>query len=705
MDYLAHRTEDGRVQPLIAHNTGTAEQAAAFAAPFAADALAYQAGLLHDIGKYAREFQAYLTGNGRRVDHSTAGCKECVRLRSPQAAFCIAGHHAGLPDQGSRTDPDSESTFLGRIKRQTADYSAFSQEIDPPQAAAPVMQPLGQPGFQQAFFIRMLYSCLVDADFLDTEAFMSPDTPVRGQFDDLDTLQARLERALADFDPSASEICRRRHEILTQCRAAAGQTPGLFTLTVPTGGGKTLSSLAFALEHARQHGKQRIIYVIPYTSIIEQTADKFREILGAENVLEHHTGVNGREDAEGTALPERMRLAAENWDAPVIVTTNVQFFESLFAYRSSKCRKLHNLAQSVIIFDEAQMLPLPYLKPCVQAIAELTVNYHATAVLCTATQPALEPYFPAGLPIREIMDAPDDLYRQFQRVTLQMDGKTDLDALAQALLPHKQVLCIVNSRRKAQALYERCAGEGTYHLSTLMTPHDRRTALTAIRARLKAGQICRVISTTVIEAGVDVDFPTVYREISGLDSILQAAGRCNREGDHTPAESIVHIFELPGRLPASMEQAAGMLRETAARYADLGSPAAIRDYFDRLHALDETLLDQKEILRMFSRSLAFRKAAEAFRLIETDTRAVLVPQDARSAEIADALRQGAWSRSLLRQASPYLVSVYPQHFAALDGAGALTRVSDDLAILEQPERYDPRTGLGLDVESGAAIFI
>lgn len=314
--------------------------------------------------------------------------------------------------------------------------------------------------------------------------------------------------------------------------------PGLYTLTVPTGGGKTISSMAFAMKQAVKYHKQRIIYVIPYLSIIDQTAKNFKDLLGEENVLESHSSVNYDDTEED--LADRMKLASENWDAPIVITTNEQFWESLYGSRTSKCRKLHNLADSVIIFDEAQMMPLDFLTPCLKALEELVTQYSVSAVLCSATQPALSRYL--TLKPREIMENIPDLYQFFNRVTWQFDGERTYDDLAAQIKTHQQALCIASTKKEAMEIYSRLADEDSFYLSTNLCPVHRMKVIDEIRRRLKEGNPCRVVSTSIISVGVDVDFPVAYLEYTGLDSLIQGAGRCNREGRKSPAESLVHIF-------------------------------------------------------------------------------------------------------------------------------------------------------------------
>lgn len=396
MKYYAHirQLEDGRVlyQTVQEHLEGTAALAERFAAAFGAASQGRIAGLTHDKGKYTDGFQNRLLHQGKRVDHSTAGAVECARMGQIPAAFAVAGHHGGLPELGTRGDGPDSGTLMGRIKRGAPDPVApeYAREITLP--AAEYSDFCNKNILTDFFYVRMLFSCLVDADFLDTEAFMREKRTSGAQ--PMTELLARLDRYVAPWFPPKNALNRQRCEILSACRERGRrEAQGLFTLTVPTGGGKTVASLAFALEHAVAAGMQRIIYVVPYTSIIEQTADVFREILGADQVLEHHSGVLYETGDHATAESISMAQATENWDIPVVVTTAVQFFESLYSNRPAACRKLHHLAKSVIVMDEAQMLPVDHLRPCVHAISELAAHYGASVVLCTATQPALTPIF------------------------------------------------------------------------------------------------------------------------------------------------------------------------------------------------------------------------------------------------------------------------------------------------------------------------
>lgn len=711
MTYLAHIAGDGRKQTAAEHLNGTAERCALFAAPFGAEELGRLAGLSHDLGKYSMEFQRRLD-NGPKVDHATAGAFACWRMGQPLAAFAAAGHHGGLPDGGTQGDSPDAGTFLGRMKRAERgglpDCSPWTEEIALPSPAPP---PCGAEPLSLMFFTRMLFSCLTDADFLDTEAFMDgsprPEHPAP-----LDDLWERLQRHISGWFPPQGELNSRRCAVLEQCiRMGKTQPPGLFTLTVPTGGGKTVASLAFALAQARARarGLRRIIYVIPYTSIIEQTAQEFRTILGAENVLEHHSNAAYEIDAEATPKTVRLAQAAENWDMPVVVTTAVQFFESLYANRPSQCRKLHNLAGSVILFDEAQLLPLPCLRPCVHAIAQLVQHYGASAVLCTATQPALGPLFAEFLPGRPAVElCPPELCppESFRRVCFRQAGRLDWDTLSGQLQQHEQVLCVVNSRKSAQEIFTRLSGEGNFHLSTLMYPAHRRAKLEEIRRRLREGLPCRVISTSLIEAGVDVDFPAVFREEAGLDSILQAAGRCNREGKRPVSESIVTLFRGEAAPPPLFQTAIGAGRMVLEQYDDIASREAIQAYFHTLLELKGAeAQDIYGILPKIRTELfPFQSVAERFHMIDSPTRTVYIPLGA-GAELVGRLRAGERSRALFRQLGQYGVSIYENHFAALDQAGDLERLEDGSAILATPSLYSEETGLSLEADCGKGLFI
>mgnify|MGYP000638677884 CR=1 FL=1 len=545
MNYIAH-CDGEREQSILEHLQGTAEKAKDFAEVFEKGDWGYCCGMLHDIGKYSDKFQRRIRGEEIKVDHATAGARVCMELGGmyPFLEICIAGHHAGLSDYGVSTDTGNSSTTLGRRKKKIEDFYAYKKEVKIPELkTSPVnVEKTKDLNFSLSMFTRMMYSCLVDADFLDTEEFMTEERSGRQQGQEIQVLLDKLEKYITEWlkNTETESVNGRRTEILKNCIKEGEDEKGIFRLTVPTGGGKTIASLAFALKHAVKHGMDRIIYVIPYTSIIEQNAQIFRDILGEQNVLENHCNV----DYSNSEEFKPMQLASENWDKPVIVTTNVQFFESLFSNKSSKCRKIHNIANSVIILDEAQMLSLDYLKPCTAMLEELVDNYKTSIVLCTATQPALDEIWSVKKQITELCPRVEEQFRFLKRVEYQNIGNISKKKLAEKLKEETNALCIVNTKKCAQELYRMLEGEGVYHLSTSMYPNHRKSILKKIRERLAEKRKCVVIATSLVEAGVDLDFKHVYRQIAGIDSMIQAAGRCNREGKNKTSESNVYLFEF-----------------------------------------------------------------------------------------------------------------------------------------------------------------
>ena len=712
MEYYAHRKEEsGEFQLLQDHLRETAELARKFAAAFAADEQAYRCGMLHDIGKYSSEFQRRIKGDSIRVDHSTAGAVEALNAGDIFSAFCIAGHHGGLPDMGNkRLDTPEDPTFYGKIKRKGTgmlkDYSAFSGEVKVNDCKLPPQ--LLSDNYDCFFFIHMLFSCLTDADFLDTEKFMNGDLG-RGGYAEIQELWEMLKRHVEPWKNAKNELNEKRNSILQSCMDAGAKKPGLFSLTVPTGGGKTVSSMAFALRHAVKNGLERVIYVIPYTSIIEQTQSVFEDIFGEENVVVHYANVD-YDNAENDEKKDRRALAAENWDAPIILTTAVQFFESLYASKTSRCRKLHNIANSVIIFDEAQMISVPYLKPCVAAIAELVKNYGCSAVLCTATQPSLNRLFMELMSKEPTELCPDSaaLYDYFRRVAYEYAGKLSDEELAERLGGEKQVLCVVNSRAQAQRIVTMLGGDA-FHLSTTMTAYDRRRILDAIRSRLREGRECRVVSTSLIEAGVDVDFPTVYRAEAGLDSVIQAAGRCNREGRRAPEDSRVIVFETEQKPPKMLEQNISAARRALRRNSDCAAPDTVKEYFNFLFYTlkDEKARDIKEIMpRIESGDFEFSAIGREFRLIENSEYTLYIQQEDNE-ELLDRLYEYGPSRKLMRELGQYAVGVYPSHMEKLIAAGKVRQATENTYVLTDNSSYDKKFGLKLDTEelSGLAICI
>jgi len=706
----------------------------------AMQSLAELSACWHDLGKFSDAFQAYLRTAGGdahsgeslgKVDHTSAGAQHAMEVLPPpcnaMAAYAIAGHHAGLLD-GLR----SQGTCLQRRLRNDR-LPPWRDRVPEALLKAPQIAPLelkarskNDAAFQLGFATRMVFSCLVDADFLATESFMDPERAAarpRGEIDfkALDEhLTAWLDRRFAGAQGSVADA---RAAVLAACREKAEGGPGLYSLTVPTGGGKTLSSLAFALRHCAKNSHDRVIYAIPFTSIIEQTAEVFRGVFEDfpepidALILEHHSNFDPEKETT------RTRLASENWEAPIVVTTNVQLFESLFANRPGRCRKLHRIAGSVIILDEAQTLPVTLLEPCLRALRLLVEQYGCTVVLCTATQPAIERRegeFEIGLPApRPIIDDAPALYERLKRVEVRDAGSLDCAALATRMAENRQGLAIVNTRRHAARLYEalkQAAGaEGCFHLSAAMTPEHRSRKLTEIRQRLENGRPCHVVATQLIEAGVDVDFPVVWRALAGLDSIAQAAGRCNREGKSS--EATTWIFEpeeeafkcLFGTLKTGRNAASQVIGSQ--RYDDLLGLDAIQHYF-RLHYWSRKQDWDKHAIcdafRIGDSTLPldfdFSTVAERFRFIGDSQRPVIVGWDESGRTLVEALREkddiGLYpDRTLARRLQRHTVTVSERLWKQALQAGHVEILCDRFAVLTTPElHYDTELGLRLDAD-------
>lgn len=759
MTYYAHSLPDHPQtdwEPLSEHLAAVARRAEGFGSAFGADALTGLAGLWHDLGKASRAFQERVLGVGAdealtddadslvepttrgrsaRVDHSTAGARHAVDVLGDGPlglilAYAIAGHHGQL----ANWDGDgSNSTLRARLNAKTRrienfdipDYAKYTGDPSDLQPRGYTMPPPASlHAFRLSLLTRMIYSALVDADRLETERFYSPEKAgQRPEPVPLDQLLEQLNHHLNELrdkrpgDPSPVDV--HRAMVLEACRDKAALPPGLFSLTVPTGGGKTLSSLAFALEHALRHDLNRVIYALPFTSIIEQTAETFRAVFNDTQgriVLEHHSNIDPDSPTRRSLTAQ---LAAENWDAPIIVSTNVQLFESLFSAHGSTCRKLHRLAGSVIVLDEAQAIPPLLLRPVLATIDELVRNYRCSIVLCTATQPAVmrRDNFPIGLSnVTEIVPDPKALYSAMQRVRVSNLGPIEDDALAARLADHEQVLCIVNTRKHAAALAGRLRSIGeVIHLSAAMCPEHRSQCVARIKQLLEDREPCRVVSTQVIEAGVDVDFPVVYRALAGFDSIAQAAGRCNREGRRASGE--VYVFDTDHRPAPTMLPNVHAANELLPDHPDPLALNAIEKYFGlvywKLQHHGKNQWDQHNVMGCFEQGdtpsdlvLNFREADRRFRWIDQQTTAVIVPFDEAGRELIDQLRN--WDDEpdwrLLRRAQRFSVAVYANQLKLLQDntliTPGLSNDADDCPfwLLTNPQAYDNLLGLRFDVE-------
>ena len=727
--YFAHSLGDNsdleNWHTLSDHLLSTGNIAYNFASEFGAGGAAKIAGRLHDLGKYSSKFQARLNGAAESVDHSTAGAKEILNLynngtdkiAAQLISYAIAGHHAGLADISNLLERlDKSVERIDEIWRQEIDVNVGS--LWPKHIIPSKEKETG--AFQLAFLGRMLFSCLVDADYKDTERFYAKHEQRKIDRDwpdlakNIDDLIVAFNAYMAEKQRTAhaNDLNSLRTDILHHVRGKATEPAGLFTLTVPTGGGKTLASLGFALDHAKAHNLRRIVYAIPFTSIIDQSAAIFREVLGDGYVLEHHSSIDDGKFKEREQC-DKLRLAMEDWAAPVVVTTNVQLFESLFANRPSRCRKLHNLSKSVIILDEAQTLPLKLLRPCLAALDELALHYGATIILCTATQPALDKrnFKHNGLDLagRELAPDPAGLAQKLKRVQIRKGHVLDDDALIKSLAEHSQALVIVNSRKHALKLYQRAKQEGLdgiVHLTTRQYAAHRRQILTDVRQALKDEKPCRLIATSLVEAGVDVDFPSVWRAEAGLDQIAQAAGRCNREGKRPVEESIVTIFKAKDNPPPrEIAQLAADFGRIADTFDDLLSPQAMNGFFQEVYwrkGADQ--LDEKKILGQFGISggqtlFNYKTVAQDFQMIESGLLPVIINDNDGAQAILDRLNsEDASPGKAARDLQPYIVQIPPKSLNSLRANGRVKFFRPDLwgdqfEVLDDPSLYQQDVGL------------
>lgn len=716
--YYAHSKESGELQTLEEHLEAVSELSAMYSKEFGSEQMGYLCGMLHDIGKCSVEFQNRLLRNGRKVDHATAGALEAEILFTSAfgkrlgeflakiPSYIICGHHSGLMDYGSE-----ESGLIARLKKDIPVYNCDSMEINVDISKIKNEIPkvkIGNGGFTIGFFIRMLYSCLVDADFLDTERFMQIENyNLRGGHEDFSDLINKFKVYMEDKSRSAlkSNINSYRQQIFNDCVNSAYQPTNLFSLTVPTGGGKTLASMAFALNHLKHNNLKRIICVIPYTSIIEQNAKQYKNVFGEESILEHHSNFdfspsNENTDSENSNTKEKLKYASENWDIPIIVTTNVQFFESLFANKSSRCRKLHNIANSVIIIDEAQMMPTNFLDPTLGAINELVNNYNTSIVLTTATKPEFPEKLLTRKPI-EIINNPEILYKALKRVEVEYLEELSDASLVSRINGLDQVLVIVNTRNHAQKLYEALPKEKLFHLSAKMCAAHRSEVLNKIRTKLKNHEPCRVISTQLIECGVDISFPVVYRCLTGIDSIAQAAGRCNREGELDKGK--VYVFnstEDHGKAVMYQSRTAECGRQVLKTFEDPLSLEAISRYFELLYDVEKDRLDIKNIMENFEEgakdlAFSFEKTAKDYKLID-ETESLIIPYNDSACSIIEALKYSEYPNSLIRKLQPYTISIHEIQLKKLLAEGVVSLIADRFYVLAfKNNYYDENTGLVL----------
>jgi CRISPR-associated endonuclease/helicase Cas3 len=672
----AHTPREGSEEwhDLEEHLLEVAKLAEVFAEKFGASTLAHISGRWHDLGKFNPAFQEYLRAAHRgiklpKVPHAIYGAAKAASYEGflEPLAFLIAGHHAGMPAQGELVSRIQKPQVQKGFERFCELAKSAGLDLEPPSELEQQLDALPQEPWGAELLLRFIFSSLVDADFIDTERHFDPEqSRLRQQMtveemetethvEQLRTLWGKLKRHQGEREAKPGKVNDVRAEVLSACISSGTEyAPGLFRLLVPTGGGKTLSGLAFALQHAIRYGLERVIFAVPYTSIIEQTVSVYRGIFGEEAVLEHHSAsrddaFDGLEEAEQAKI--RARLATQNWDAPLIVTTTVQLFESLFHNRPSKCRKLHSLSKAVIVLDEVQTLPVSLLQPIVSVLGELaSERYGSSIVLCTATQPALEVEtqffkgFGAGR-VRDIvpLERAKTHFRRLERVIYEPRLEPVSWAnLAAEIAGLPQYLVVVNTRKDALKLLdelEKLRVEALFHLSTLLCGKHRREVLAEVTARLdpKNPQPVRLISTQVVEAGVDLDFPTVYRAMGPLERIVQAAGRCNREwrDENHLGKVVIFVPEGGGSVGGDYETALSEAADQLRKGVDFSDPSIFESYYTRLY---QGIPTDKHGVQPLRASFNFPEVAARFKLINDDTTPVVIRYDDKAEALLDRIR-------------------------------------------------------------------
>lgn len=723
MKYYAHTREDGERQTVKAHLTGVSEKAEKFSVDLLKP-IAKKASLYHDIGKYALNFQKRLDNDKVKFSHAACGALEYKKFAdkndcfAPLMEYCIAGHHTGLMDGGTVADSSDSPTLSGTLKRENeytgeSDYSAYATEIE----FATLTQEERTPLYNEllsakdptelieryAFFTKYVFSCLTDADFLDTEIFCNKNVE-RGMSGDFKMALDKLNRELSDM-PSNTPLRQARSRIQQQAFDNSVNKSHISILDMPTGSGKTLCSLKLALES----GKKRIIYVIPYTSIIEQTANKFEKMFGdVLHVLQHHSNYSydgNTEEEKKTA--EKLKKTCENWDAPLIITTSVQFFQSIYHYKGSALRKLHNLRDSVIVFDEIHLIPTELLRPCLKAVGYITKYLNSEALFLSATMPDYSKLFDKFLPDVNYNKLVTDRtnFKYFKKCEYKDMGRTTLETIAENASRCKNALIVVNTKKTAAELYYLVQGE-KYHLSANMTPAHRSRVIEVVRKKLENGEHITVVSTSLVEAGVDLDFNTVFRQLSGLDSILQAGGRCNREGKDD--KGYVYVFDIDetyrkgSDLAMRINKTKGLLE----KYQDITSYDCIKEYYDGIFDFNQSRIAENSIAKyneqsnsfdrqglMSPYSIPFRSYAMQFEYISADTISIVIddPNDQTCHELVETLRNG--DMSVRRALQKYSVSVCMNVFKDLYSQGVLNDHGTGIFILENQSYYNNETGL------------
>lgn len=719
--YIAHIDEYGVRESVKEHCEKTALKCSEFACDTLKD-IAYNIGIMHDIGKYQNSFQRRIRGEKLQVEHSGCGAKEVIDLFEKDMlryimGYCIAGHHSGIPDGGNRNDVSSDTTLNGRIKRSFEDYSQYKEELQ--------LKKICEEEFVKtmiedcdnnleilidkfAFLTRYLFSCLTDADTLKTIEFCSPGNLPKEMKSDFRVCLRKIEKRLDTYSVE-TELQKARAILQRQVFGNKNRDAEVYLINMPTGSGKTLCSMKFALERALMKNKKRIIYVIPYNSIIDQTAEEFENIFGeSAKLLRHQSNfsVEDKEDIEEDYI-RLVQVATENWDAQVILTTSVQFFESVYSNKKRKLRKLHNMSDSIIVFDEVHLMPVEYLQPCLQAVMYISKYLNSESVFLTATMPDYKKLFKKyALPECNVLDLVENKkdFGKFRKCYFKYIGILEAHSRTGKIDNEPSTLIVVNKRKTARELYSQLNGQ-KYHLSTYMTPYDREKKIREIKIALQKleddypglvsvpdDRKITVVSTSLIEAGVDLDFHTVYRELTGLDSILQAGGRCNREGKRKDAAT--YIFELEENMAVSlMDEKTSLTKGLLEKYEDISVPECITEYYERLYDLNGERITSKS-MHNYSKSMnsiKFKEYAENFHLIKEGTESIVIEKDEKSKILIQNLKYTG--KANLRKLEKYSCTVYQNELSELIKQNVIDDFDSGIYCLINNDYYDEEIGI------------
>lgn len=722
--YKAHLNEQtGEVQTVREHSYNTADLCREYAIPVLKDFM-YVMGLLHDVGKYQASFQRRIEGANIKVEHSGCGALAVKEAGYPNIVslmmeYCIMGHHSGIPDGGHKCDTEDMSTLCGRLKRRYENFEDYKNElVIPPVDTEKIVRFLARDCGEDparlidkfAFMTRYCFSCLTDADSVDTALFCG-NLSAGTLTSDFKACLAKADRRLDAF-VCVTGLQKARALLQRQVFDKIHTDAEIYLMNMPTGSGKTLCSVKFALEKAVQNKKKRIIYIIPYNSIIDQTVQVFEDLFGEDaEILRHQSTFSYEDEGDESKTEDYKRIAksaTENWNVnSVIITTAVQFFESVYANKRGKLRKLHNMADSILIFDEAHLMPLNFLQPCLQAVAYITKYLNSQAIFLTATMPDFHKWIRTyALENSKIIDLIEDktCFSEFQKCDYRYLGEQEDEEILEKTLSCPSSLIIVNTRQAARKLFQKCGGR-KYHLSTYMTSVDRKKVIDEVRSELRKleedfpefenvpeDRRMTIVSTSLIEAGVDMDVFTVFRELAGLDSILQAGGRCNREGKRKHAN--VYVFERNDGKKKIQDIKSNLTKGIFDKYSDISCQESIQEYYERLQKISRDDIQSYTVSKDCPNisCIPFSEYADSFELIDSRTVSIVVPRDEESRTLVDSLKSGG-GVGIARRLQKYSCTLYQRELDELFRQHVAEDFGTGIWCLTNTDYYDEQTGI------------